>query len=118
MEKIKDYFKRYPNSEEVYENGGKLFHKRGAAESYGKTETKKYTRKEAAASPNSSEGGSDGASEKETATILLNATEDIAALDYNMLKKLAKHLGLSVADQKSETLIAALEEFKKTLNPE
>lgn len=41
---LEDYFKRFETSKEVYENGGKLFHDRGSADSYGKTETAKYTR--------------------------------------------------------------------------
>ena len=44
MEKIKDYFKRYPLSNEVYECAGVLFHNRGAAESYGKGDVTKHTR--------------------------------------------------------------------------
>ena len=44
MDKIKDYFKRYPNSSEVFECGGLLFHTRGAAESYGKGDVKRYVR--------------------------------------------------------------------------
>lgn len=43
-DKIKDYFKRYPVSREVFENGNILFHTRGAADSYSKGETKKHTR--------------------------------------------------------------------------
>jgi len=41
---LKDYFERYPNSMEVYVNGGVLFHDRGAADSYGQGETRRYTR--------------------------------------------------------------------------
>ncbi len=48
MKKVKDYFERYPNSNEVFENGGKLFHTRGAADSFGKGETKRHTRAEVA----------------------------------------------------------------------
>lgn len=44
MDKIKDYFKRYPKSKEVFECGGLLFHSRGAAESYGKGEVKRHAR--------------------------------------------------------------------------
>lgn len=47
MDKIKDYFDRYPNSEEVFENGGRLFHNSGAADSFAQTETKRYSRTEA-----------------------------------------------------------------------
>lgn len=50
MEKIRDYFNRYPVAQEVFENGGILFHTRGAADSYGKTDTTKYTRSQAEAS--------------------------------------------------------------------
>jgi len=46
MEKVKDYFKRFPNSDEVFESGGKFYHSRGAADSYGNGDVKKHTRKE------------------------------------------------------------------------
>lgn len=47
MEKLKDYFSRYPQSNEVFENNGVLFHTRGAADSYGNaSDTKRYTRTE------------------------------------------------------------------------
>lgn len=43
-EKIESFFRRYPGSTEVHENGGKLFLNKGVADSYAKTETKKYER--------------------------------------------------------------------------
>lgn len=46
MSQVKSYFERYPNSNEVFENGGKLFHERGAADSYGQSETTRYTRQQ------------------------------------------------------------------------
>jgi hypothetical protein len=42
--KIQSYFTRYPQSDKVFENGGILFHTQGAADSYGKGDTTKYTR--------------------------------------------------------------------------
>jgi len=51
MEKLKDYFSRYPQSKEVFENSGVLFHTRGAADSFGNaSDTKRYTRNEIEAS--------------------------------------------------------------------
>lgn len=109
--KVKSYFDRYPLSNEVYEKGGKLFHTKGAADSYPKgDETKKHTRGQITDIVN------DKKSEKEQAVELLKATEDIATLDYNVMRSLVKGLELTTAGQGKETLIAALTEFKTTLN--
>lgn len=122
MEKIKDYFARYPNNDEVYEKGGVLFHTRGAADSYGNAkETVRHTRAKAMATPIVPEGGNDDAEKLEatkTAAIELLKATDVDALDYNAMKALAKDLQLTTADKKAETLKVALAEYKTTLTVE
>jgi hypothetical protein len=112
MEKIKDYFNRYPNSEEVYENGGVLFHNRGDADSYAKGDTKKYTRKEAEATKAAPE------LTKEQIVETVKTVEDLSAVPYETQKLYAKVLGLTLANKKAETLLAALVAFKETLKEE
>ncbi|MDR3328403.1 MAG: hypothetical protein LBT04_09935 [Prevotellaceae bacterium] len=100
-EKVKDYFVRYPNSSEVYENGGVLFHERGYADSYGKTETKKYLRDEL---------------EARVITAFPPIAEiDLGTLSYDQLKAYVKELGIKPADNKQATFLAALEEYKHKL---
>jgi hypothetical protein len=132
-EKLKDYFTRYPHNDEVFENNGVLFHNRGAADSFGDAkETVRHTRaKVMVETPLAPEGEQEplapkgeqeplapkGEQEKEVAIELLKAT-DVETLDYNAMKALAKDLQLTTADQKKETLIAALIEYKTTLTVE
>lgn len=107
MEKLKDYFKRYPISQEVYENGGQLFHTRGAADSYGKGETKKYTRQSVNNEPSTLT--------KEDAIAKLKATADLSTLSYEDMKAYADVLGIKAEDDKKETLLKALNEYKKNI---
>lgn len=80
MSKVNSFFERYPNSNEVFENGGKLFHDRGAADSYGKSETKKYIRESARATDTnaSSDATITDTSTSATAT---NASSDATATE-------------------------------------
>jgi hypothetical protein len=102
-EEIRDYFARYPKSNECYEAGGKLFHTAGAAMSFGTA--RKWTRKEA---------------ESETSPDNINAADfpvvDLSALKQQELKKYADKFGIETADSKKETLLAALLEYQKQLN--
>lgn len=77
MEKIKDYFDRYPQSQEVFENEGVLFHTRGAAESYGTGEYTRHTRKQvdAAAKGEAADGEKSASDLDETETATVAATE-------------------------------------------
>jgi len=109
MEKLKDYFKRYPASQEVYENGGQLFHSRGAADSYRKGETRKYTRKEVE-SPEAPAGMT-----KQDAVKALKEADSLAMVAIDDLKMLAGVLELKVDDNKKDTLVKALTEYKETL---
>ena len=95
MEKLQSYFKRYPASQEVYENGGQLFHNRGAADSYGRSETKKYTRKDVEKQTAGGEQQVAGSElTKEDAIAKLKATADISALSYEDMKAYVKVLEL------------------------
>lgn len=124
MEKIKDYFKRYPVSQEVYENGGILFHTRGAADSYGTGETKRHTRKEAEGAaktkeaPSSEELARLAEETKSNAIAKLKATEDLNTLEYQELFKLSQDLGLKTANNKKPTILEALTSEKESLNAE
>ncbi|MDR2472148.1 MAG: hypothetical protein LBD53_01110 [Tannerella sp.] len=109
-EKLKDYFERYPASEEVFENGGVFFHTRGAAESFGKGETTRYTRKAALENAN----GNDFS----IAVKFVRATDDVGAIKYEDMKKLVNQLGLQVENEKKETFVKALTAFKETLKDE
>ena len=137
MEKIKDYFDRYPQSDEVFENDGVLFHTRGAADSYSKGDTVKYTRAKVMAEAVISEQPTVNSeelelqkaadelkakeeAEKDYAVLLetFKAESDVSAIKYEALKVYVKGFAIETADQKKETLIAALTEFKNTLTVE
>lgn len=107
MEQVKSYFKRYPKSNEVFENGGILFHTKGAADSYGKTTTQHYTREQVEKTEENTEIVS--------ANEFLQGEGIIADLSFETLKAYAKELELSTADNKKVTLIAALEQVRTTL---
>lgn len=104
---LKDYFERYPNSMEVYVNGGVLFHDRGAADSYGQGETKRYTR-------------ADICSKEDNIPSSLPpiAEVDINALSYDQLKYYVADLGLQPAGNKKADLIDALTAYKDNLKQE
>ena len=110
-DKIKSYFDRYPNSNECFENGGILFHTSGAADSYGKGDTTKYTRAQLKTEES-------GENLKQSVIEKIGSMDDFSTVPYEELKIWRKILELDVADSKKETLIAALTEFKETLNAE
>lgn len=120
-EKIKNYFKRYPHSNEVFEKGGLLFHNKGAAESYPKGELKKHIREQVEISGSRSPVDDEDSKKlqkeqlKKEAIDILKTADDIVALDYNLMKKIVKDLELSPADIKKETLITTLTEYKTTI---
>lgn len=128
--KIKSYFERYPKNDEVFENGGVLFHTKGAADSFGKSETKKYTRAELTAETSEvpevelteeQKQAAKEAAEKEAAELVKAEAEklktaDIEKMDYNEMKRLVTLFKLAADDQKKETYIALLTSFKNSLN--
>ncbi len=121
-EKLKDYFTRYPNNDEVFENNDVLFHNRGAADSFGNAkETVRHTRAKVMESPINSPAvdvKNEDTDTTKTAAVELLKNADVETLDYNAMKALVKDLELTTADKKSETLKIALTEFKKSLNAE
>lgn len=104
---IADYFSRYPNSTECYENGGVLFHDRGAADSYGRGETKRYTRADVCDKEDNIPSSLPSISEV-----------DINALSYDQLKYYAAEFGLQPAGNKKADLIDALTVYKDNLKQE
>jgi hypothetical protein len=123
MEKIKDYFNRYPQSQEVYENGGVLFHDQGSAESYGKGETTRYTREQLTVNTDPPADDIDSSADdidssaddiNSSAADKLKGIEDLSTLSYDDLKALVKALNLKPSNQKAETLTLALAEYKET----
>lgn len=132
-EKVKDYFKRYPTSGECYVNGGLLFHTRGAADSYGKSETKKYTRNELQnnasqvedaeaarlaqedADRKAQEEADKKAAQKVEAIKKIANTEDLMSIPYQEQVKLVKALDLETENQKGETILKELSDYKETL---
>lgn len=137
-EKIKDYFKRYPNSKECFVNGGLLFHTRGAADSYGKDETKVHYRKIEAATTTETEvddaeaarleqeeadrkaqeEADKKAAQKVEAIKKIANTEDLTSIPYQEQVKLVKALDLETENQKGETILKVLSEYKETLKDE
>lgn len=140
-EKIKDYFKRYPNSKECFVNGGLLFHTRGAADSYGKDETKVHHRTpaktEAATTTETKVDDAEAArleqeeidrkaqeeadrkaAQKVEAIKKIANTEDLTSIAYQEQVKLVKALDLETENQKGETILKALSEYKETLKDE
>lgn len=105
--KLKDYFERYPNSTECYENGGVLFHDRGAADSYGRGDTKRYARADVCDKEDNIPSSLPSISEV-----------DINALSYDQLKYYAVEFGLQPAGNKKADLIDALTAYKDNLKQE
>ena len=104
---LKDYFERYPNSTECYENGGVLFHDRGAADSYGRGDTKRYARADIC-----------NKEDNIPSSLPPIAEVDINALSYEELKYYVAELGLQPAGNKKADLIDALTAYKDNLKQE
>ncbi|MDR1199053.1 MAG: hypothetical protein LBK94_08615 [Prevotellaceae bacterium] len=102
MEKIKDYFERYPNSNECFEAGGRLFHTHGAAISFG-SDVKKWTR-------------ADVKKETRDDNKVDFVDADLSSLTQKDLKKYADEFGLKTENDKREILLSALTEYQKQLN--
>lgn len=136
QEKAQDYFDRHPSSEECYiTSDGRVFHNIGSAQSMAGTlddqKIESYKRsvieKDKALKKDLSESNLPDQLKNSTEEIILMAEEtrsekikelealELVKTNYNEMKSLAKFFGLNPDDQKAETLIAALEEFKTTL---
>lgn len=101
-EKVKDHFSRYMCAEVVYVSGDTLYLTHAAAESYGDG-TVMTVRKSDIEKLKPADEGEAPTKEDPQAT-----GDSIENLSYNQLKARVAELGLEVADQKKETLLAAL----------
>lgn len=143
-EKAQDYFDRHPSSDECHiTSDGRVFHNKGGALGFAGTldnqDIESYSRKvlEKAQSVKSDSGSIDAMIEgsklpedlkKDVQDIIKTADEaraekiaELNALEldsskYNEMKVLVKFFDLKVENQKAETLITALTEFKNSLN--
>lgn len=114
-----DYFERHPSNDECHiTSDNRVFHNKGAAESFAGTlddkkissfERKLVMKKDPETKPVDKEA------DKAEKLKELEALE-LVKENYNQMKALVKYFEIKTADQKAETLIAALTEFKTTLN--
>lgn len=115
-EKAQDYFERHPSSNDCHiTSDGRVFHTLGAAQGFAGTldnqEIESYKRSVLEKEINTNDDTADkDAKLKELAEL------ELVKENYNQMKGLVKYFDLKTADQKAETLIAALTEYKNTLN--
>ncbi len=107
-EVINDYFDRYPDHNELFENGGKIFLSKSGAESFGATVTVTHTRQVAEMSvvsdDDDDQGNDDQGNDQGN-----DAPKDYRAMKYPQLVAECNALGIAPTDNKKDTLIAALE---------
>lgn len=122
-----DYFERHPSNDECHiTSDNRVFHNKGGAESFaGTLDDKKissFERKLVMKKDPENKEATKEADKKEKTPAEILAMEvflqkaEVEKLDYKDLKKLVQFFEIKTADQKAETLIAALTEFKTTLN--
>lgn len=97
--RIKDYFKRYPQNDEVYECGGVLFHTEGAAQSFGGGKVSRYVRQ--------------GDTKQVQSVVPEGTLPPTSERTYKELLAECRELGIETADNKKETLIEALNKYNK-----
>lgn len=117
-EKAQDYFDRHPSSVECHiTSDGRVFHTLGSAQGFAGTlddqEIESYKR--SVLEKEATNDGFDADAEKQTKLEEL-ATLELVKENYQEIKALVKYFDLKPADQKAETLIAALTEYKNSLN--
>lgn len=117
-EKAQDYFERHPSSEECHiTSDGRVFHTKGSALGFAGTldnqDVESYTRKGLEKETDLTEFDSPAG---QIALDVFLASNEVENLKYNDLKALVKHFKIETEDQKAETLITALTEFKINLN--
>lgn len=118
-DKAQDYFDRHPSGEECHiTSDGRVFHTKGSAQGFAGTldnqDIESYSRK-VLETENSLKQEADSGADRDAKIKELEALELVTA-NYNEMKALAKYFEVKTENQKAETLIAALTEFKKTLN--
>ncbi len=115
-----DYFDRHPSSNECHITAdGRVFHTKGSAQGFARTlddqDIESYFRTVLEKEKSLEDAmviHSDNREEK------IKELEELELVkeNYPQLKALAKYFDIKPADQKADTLIAALTEFKTTLN--
>lgn len=118
-EKAQDYFDRHPSSDECHvTSDGRVFHNKGGAQGFAGTlddqDIESYSRKvlekEKSLAQEIDLGDNHESKIKELETL------ELSTANYNEMKALVKFFDVKVENQKAETLITALTEFKNTLN--
>lgn len=117
-EKALDYFERHPSSTECYITAdGRVFHTLGSAQSFAGTlddQTIESYKKSVLEKGIQQSAGNDEA-EKQEKLVELSELE-LVKENYQEIKALVKYFDLKPNDQKAETLISVLSEFKNSLN--
>ena len=122
-ENAQDYFDRHPSSDECHiTSDGRVFHNKGGALGFAGTldnqEIESYSRKvlekeKSLQSDIENTGESDISHEAKLKEL---ETLELTTANYNEMKILVKFFDVKVDNQKAETLITALTEYKKTIN--
>lgn len=120
--KLKDYFKRYPQSQECYvTSDGKLFHQSGPAQSYagGLKDNKvaRHTSEDYVKQIETSAKVVKGNSEPEGGEVTLENFDLTAQDAYAKGLELASNLGLELKDKKKATVLEAIAAAKADLEP-
>ncbi|RQO37945.1 hypothetical protein DBR39_13745 [Chryseobacterium sp. KBW03] len=129
IEKAQDYFERHPSSDECHvTSDGRVFHTIGSAQSMSGTlddqKIESYKRKvlekellgKSLNDENLTTGGDQPTPAEILAMEVFLQNNEVDKLKYEDLKSLVKFFNLQVENAKAPTLIAALTEFKTTLN--
>ncbi len=117
-EKAQDYFERHlSNSECHITSDGRVFHTLGSAQGFAGTldDQTIESYKRSVLEKETSNESFDADAEKQAKLEEL-ATLELVNENYQKIKALVKYFDLNPADQKAETLIAALTEYKNSLN--
>ena len=120
--KLKDYFKRYPLSQECHvTSDGKLFHQSGPAQSYagGLKDNKvaRHTREDYVNRIETSANVVKGNDAPEGGDVTLENFDPTAQDAYAKALELAANLGLELKDRKKVTVLQAVEAAKAALEP-
>ncbi len=118
-ENAQDYFDRHPQNDECHiTSDGRVFHTMGTALGFAGTlddqTIESYKR-----SVLEKESKTDDVLETPAGEIAMDIflkNSDVPNLKYEDLKKLVKYFKIETADQKAETLIAVLTDYKNSLN--
>lgn len=114
-ENAKDYFDRHPQNDECHiTSDGRVFHTLGAAQGFAGT-LDDQTIESFKRSVLEKESKTDDAGDKDAKLKELSELE-LVKENYNQIKGLVKFFDLKPADQKAETLISALTDYKNSLN--